>query len=327
MKSQTANRSEFIRGAIENFEPSGSMRIRLSHTSCTLVVIKRIVECIEQYDEIFPENPSENISPTITDDPRLIKFTDLQFERMDSDVLLNMILAIDFLDIPLMRFLVAKQRGVMHAMSRFDNSAAILALVEGRGSIEARDNDSKTPLHYAAALGHVDIIRILLEAKAAVNVHDRFRNSPLHFAVLKGCDVTVELLLRYAACPNAVDWCRKTPLHLAAAAGLASVVRTLMLHGAVADIEDSVGQTPLHLCAVSNQTCAARALVENGVSRLWSPNNQIAYLMNFSQANIHIRDMGRNKPADLCRDAECRRVLMGSVESAPRGSAATSKRG
>ena len=56
-----------------------------------------------------------------------------------------------------------------------------------------------TPLHAAAASGHVTVAKFLLEMKADVDVVNSAGNTPLHIACLNGMDMVVNELLFYGA--------------------------------------------------------------------------------------------------------------------------------
>ncbi|KAJ6099059.1 hypothetical protein N7467_000594 [Penicillium canescens] len=53
-------------------------------------------------------------------------------------------------------------------------------------SIEAQDNNLRTPLYLAATRGHIKAVRLYLEQGAAVYVKDRYRSTPLAAAVRNG---------------------------------------------------------------------------------------------------------------------------------------------
>ena len=98
----------------------------------------------------------------------------------------------------------------------------------GRGAdVKRRTDDDETPLHLAAAAGHVEVIRELVARGA--DVDRRARN-----------DVT--------------------PLHLAAAAGHAEAIRELVARRANLDRRARGGVTALHLAAAAGHVDAIREL-------------------------------------------------------------------
>jgi ankyrin repeat protein len=87
-------------------------------------------------------------------------------------------------------------------------------LAEGR-SPNAFDEISKTPLHYAAESGHIDIMRVLLEAGADVNANEEARigNTPLR-GVADECSLAVaKFLVDSGADPRIPGWMQLTALH------------------------------------------------------------------------------------------------------------------
>jgi ankyrin repeat protein len=58
-----------------------------------------------------------------------------------------------------------------------DATAVQRLLEEDRKLVNARDYDSRTPLHVAALQGWIDVARCLIDHGADVNAQDRWRNT------------------------------------------------------------------------------------------------------------------------------------------------------
>lgn len=103
----------------------------------------------------------------------------------------------------------------LHAAARQGDAARCRTLVARRGrSVDARDEDEHTALHWACDGGHVEAAEALLQHGAAVDA--------------RNCDGT-------------------TPLYMACACGHVGVAKLLCVHGASPRAADSDGSTPLEL--------------------------------------------------------------------------------
>lgn len=124
---------------------------------------------------------------------------------------------------------------------------------------------SETPLHTAAALGHLPFVNLLLSRTPALAAElDSQGCSPLHLAAAKGhADVVRELLSAAADSGFVRNADGRNPLHVAAAKGRAAVLAEMVrfnpeLIQALTDRDE----TGLHLCVKWNRTDAVRVLGE-----------------------------------------------------------------
>ena len=103
--------------------------------------------------------------------------------------------------------------------------ACVRALLSARDvAADARDTRLRTPLMNAAGKGNSDSIAALLDAKADVNLVDDRQATPLHLAAAEGHVKCVEILLRAPGIEvNTRDANGCAPLHLAAAAPRACI--------------------------------------------------------------------------------------------------------
>ncbi|KAL4095549.1 hypothetical protein PRIC1_008923 [Phytophthora ramorum] len=177
--------------------------------------------------------------------------------------------------------------------------AKLQKLLESGVNLDTKDEDDRTPLHWACATGRLDVAEFLLEhTQAAVNVQDDAGWTPLMSAasaghgnivgllLSKGADANVpnengqiplhyhrgrqeiaELLLDYTRDVNQADNIGSTPLMRAMGGKPSPVITALLLdHGAKVNTRDVGGNTPLHLAISEGYEDIARFLVENGAN-------------------------------------------------------------
>ncbi len=100
-----------------------------------------------------------------------------------------------------------------------------------------------TPLHAAAARGHVEIVELLIKAGAVIDCRNELGETPLHLAATSE---VVQTLLKYGADIEAKDDKGETPIHEAVKYGNAEVVKALIAAGADVNAPDNEGLTPLN---------------------------------------------------------------------------------
>jgi len=167
-----------------------------------------------------------------------------------------------------------------------------LLLTKG-ASVNSRDEQARTPLHYAA-FGHGNDTPLILIAKgAAVDAMDKKAWTPLYLASLnnrpkmaellinKGATVNpekspsplmgavrdghtqvVKVLLDYKAQVHGPPKASKTPLHLAAEKGYTEIAELLIEHNASPNRKDATGSTPLYYATFNDHTQVMRILID-----------------------------------------------------------------
>ncbi len=125
------------------------------------------------------------------------------------------------------------------------------------------DPSGATALHYAAAYGSVDMMKLLLDNGADAAAANRRKSTPLHWAVQD--EAKVRLLLDRGAPLNAQQVEQRTPLYQAASLGNAlPTVKLLLEKGADPNIPMITGSTPLIAAAGRAKIEVMQALLAKG---------------------------------------------------------------
>lgn len=141
--------------------------------------------------------------------------------------------------------------------------------------IDIQDHVGRTPLSWATAYGHEELVNMLLEHGANCNSMNRLGFTPLFYAAVGGRVGIMKSLIMAGADVNIVDKNGRTPLFHAAAGDsshlmslafegdcLASV-RLLLEFGASATQIDNYGQTPLFAAASNGRDSVTKLLIEH----------------------------------------------------------------
>ena len=134
----------------------------------------------------------------------------------------------------------------------------------GEGSVNVRDAQGRTALHFAALAGHLDACAALFRARCDVHAADEVGNVALHAAAAGG---HVSILRAHLEHGVAVDtrgrdgW---TALHVAAENGRANACAFLLAHGANVCATGANGTAALYLAAASGDVATCEALLSAG---------------------------------------------------------------
>jgi ankyrin repeat protein len=142
----------------------------------------------------------------------------------------------------------------------------------------APDRDMTTPVHRAAASGHIDVFKAIdpLASPAQTPLTDGEGWTPLHWAASRGHIAVVRLLgkraLRYKQYGTLSANCSKgrIPLHLAALNGHTELVcelSTHLYHNDMINTRDRQGCTALHLAALQDYSSTVHELLLQGADR------------------------------------------------------------
>mmetsp|Transcript_25787 Transcript_25787/g.43998 ORF Transcript_25787/g.43998 Transcript_25787/m.43998 type:complete len:178 (-) Transcript_25787:108-641(-) len=99
--------------------------------------------------------------------------------------------------------------------SKRGNEDQVRELLKMRHPVNKRDGLENTPLHWAAAGGHVPCMQVLVNWKADVNAVNKNGDAPIHKAAWKNHQAAVYFLLQSGADRDPVNVDGKKPIDLA----------------------------------------------------------------------------------------------------------------
>jgi ankyrin repeat protein len=142
--------------------------------------------------------------------------------------------------------------------------AALVALLERKADVNARQADGGTALHWAVHHDDLATTKLLIARGADANAVNQFGISPLSIACTNGDSAIVESLLRAGADPNTTQRGGETALMIAARTGKKRPVEALLAVGARVDAKDRKGQTALMWAAAEGHAEAVQTLLAAG---------------------------------------------------------------
>jgi ankyrin repeat protein len=132
--------------------------------------------------------------------------------------------------------------------ARSGNRAAVTALLDGGAEVDARETwRRQTPLMWAAAENHVEVVKLLLERGADVDAGSKGGFTALTFAVRQGARETTRVLLDAGAALDVLAESGESVLHVAIKNRHYPIASLLLARGATPDAADRGGRTPLHV--------------------------------------------------------------------------------
>ncbi len=138
----------------------------------------------------------------------------------------------------------------IHEFAQKGDLESVKALIEQDPElVSARDNDGRTPLHWACLGVHLDVVKFLVEKGADVNAEDSNKIVPLHSLATRNSAAAIAVLADKGANIDAKDYGGNTALHYAAMSDAADAVEILLVAGADIESRENYSRTPLILCA------------------------------------------------------------------------------
>lgn len=146
--------------------------------------------------------------------------------------------------------------------------------------LNKKDENGKTPLHYAVMEKDYDKVSDMIEKGADPNIQDRGWSS-LHYAVYKGDLKTVKLFLENKADVNLASEHGWTPMHVAAyftTDNKFAIMDELKKAEADLNTQSKAGKTALYLAVKKNNTEKAKWLIDNGADKSIASNDDLTPL-------------------------------------------------
>ncbi|GAB2279540.1 hypothetical protein Dimus_014186 [Dionaea muscipula] len=147
-------------------------------------------------------------------------------------------------------------KSVVHAAISVRNADLLATMLNSQPALmDTYDEEGRTPLAYAAFIGHLDSVRYLLDKFPdyvyKVYTHDSF---PIHEAARGGHVLVMEeFVSRFPSTRNLLNGHGQSILHMASRRGKADMVSYLLkmqdIDGSI-NLTDEFGATPLHLAVV-----------------------------------------------------------------------------
>lgn len=128
----------------------------------------------------------------------------------------------------------------LHVAAYRGDAEAVLGAILGGISLDSRDNEGYTPLHWNADMGSAPgdreaIVDLLIEHGASIEARDSSDRTPLALAAYSGSPRVVQRLLEAGADANSRSKGGVTPLIYAAYSGSAESATLLLAAGAEAN--------------------------------------------------------------------------------------------
>lgn len=194
----------------------------------------------------------------------------------------------------------------------------LVAMFLNRGvSVNAKDARGATLLHHAVQDSDYTIhykMTDMVHFGADVHARDNDGRTPMHWAAMKGYKTEgISFLINHHADVNAVDEQGVTPLHLAAARGDADVIKALVGAGADMQAVTKAGKTVWDFAVDAGKDYQAQVLKADAAKDLAARQKKAEEKKVFEQA-VQAEKQAEKKPVDPWQLLSPDRVAFSSVD-------------
>ena len=168
------------------------------------------------------------------------------------------------------------QKKDLFKLIRNHNVTSIQELLTLKVNVHIRDSEGSTPLHLAAELGYLDIVKLLVQNGANIGAKKYLSETPLQTAVINDRYEISEYLLENGAEVNTDD-ILYGPLMIAVINCQVDLVKLLLFHGAAVNVHyqfEYENQTPLQTAIKNQNLKIIKALLKNGADPNYSFNSE-----------------------------------------------------
>ncbi len=170
--------------------------------------------------------------------------------------------------------------------------AKVQALVENNPDLaKARDEKESSPLHGAAAAGHIEIVEYLLSKGADIDARNNANQNPLLYAAYNGKTPVVKLLLEKGADFKELDRYGRTVLHYPAREGHKDVVEILVNKGMNITVEDGMGISALQFAIQGGHAGIVDVFIASKALNVGSDTGRMALHLAAKQGQKEIADL------------------------------------
>lgn len=169
------------------------------------------------------------------------------------------------------------KNSILHIAAKFGDNASLTKILNLVGNdkafVDVVNDDSFTPLHFAAIGGHLTVVQTLLAAGAKQSPQDSVQNHhwvPIHYATQQGHQQVVETLINSGVDKDIKTYFGLTPLVIAVEFGWANLAKFLLSIGAAKNTQtadDNHRMTALHYAVIGGHNEIVSALLNAGINR------------------------------------------------------------